>query len=124
MTTEQTPSRARAILRAVLAAITFRLTRYEIAEESMLPVLAPGDRVLGEKRPRSPKVGEVVTLDHPDRPGFTLVKRVAAVDGNRLTVLGDRPEASVDSRLFGPIPADSVQARLILAYHPLPIRPL
>lgn len=124
MKAHKTPSRARAILEAVLAALSFRLTRYEVAEESMLPVLAPGDWVLAVKRPRSPKVGDVVAIDHPDRPGFTLVKRVAAVDGDRLTVLGDRPEASVDSRLFGVIASDSVQARLILVYRPLPMRPL
>lgn len=124
MKAHTTPSRARAILEAVLAALSFRLTRYEVAEESMLPVLAPGDWVLAVKRPRSPKVGDVVAIDHPDRPGFTLVKRVAAVDGDRLTVLGDRPEASVDSRLFGVIASDSVQARLILVYRPLPMRPL
>ncbi|WKZ82459.1 MAG: nickel-type superoxide dismutase maturation protease [Acidimicrobiia bacterium] len=124
MKAHKTPSRARAILEAVLAALSFRLTRYEVAEESMLPVLAPGDWVLAVKRPRSPNVGDVVAIDHPDRPGFTLVKRVAAVDGDRLTVLGDRPEASVDSRLFGVIASDSVQARLILVYRPLPMRPL
>lgn len=124
MKAHKTPSRTRAILEAVLAGLSFRLTRYEVAEESMLPVLAPGDWVLAVKRPRSPKVGDVVAIDHPDRPRFTLVKRVAAVDGDRLTVLGDRPEASVDSRLFGVIASDSVQARLILVYRPLPMRPL
>lgn len=108
------------ILRAVAAllgaAVTLRLTRYEIAEHSMLPVLAPGDWVLGIRRPRSIVAGDVVVFDHPGRPGFALVKRVVDAADGRVTVHGDAP--GVDSRSFGPIDREAITARLVLRYHP------
>ena len=46
-----------------------------------------------------------------------LVKRVAALDGGALTILGDNP-ASTDSRTFGPVPASSVRWRVVFRYWP------
>ncbi len=43
-------------------------------------------------------------LEHPGRPGFLIVKRVAEVRPNGYYVLGDAPEASTDSRHFGAVP--------------------
>ncbi len=118
------------------ALLIARLTRYEIAEESMGPALSPGDRVLGIRHPREIAAGDIVVLQMPDRPGFEIVKRVAAVGGDTLDtpdgartvgadevwVLGDDPAAgSIDSRHFGPVTRDSIQAKLIWRYQPLPI---
>jgi signal peptidase I len=118
---------------AVFAA---RLTRYEIAENSMRPTLSPGDWVLGLRRPQRIAAGDIVVLDLPGRPGFEIVKRVAAVGGDALEtpdgprtvgtdevwVLGDDPAAgSVDSRHFGPVGRSSIQAKLIWRYQPLPV---
>ncbi|MDX1692007.1 MAG: S26 family signal peptidase [Acidimicrobiia bacterium] len=114
-----------------LAALASRLVRYEIAEDSMEPTLSDGDWVLAVRSLRGPRVGDVVVLDHPERPGFELVKRVTAVAGDRVGdihllpgevwVEGDDPVAgSVDSRRFGPVLAGSVQARVVLRYRPLP----
>jgi signal peptidase I len=47
------------------------------------------------------------------------VKRVRAVAGDDVTVVGDRPEASTDSRTFGPIPRRNVIGRPVLRYAPL-----
>ncbi|MEX1207929.1 MAG: S26 family signal peptidase [Acidimicrobiia bacterium] len=114
------------ILRAagatVLAALSLRLTRFEIAEESMTPALMPGDWVLAVKRPRGIRVGDVVVFEM--QPGFEVVKRVAEPPPGSagLWLLGDHPGAgSVDSRSLGAIPRDRVIARLILRYHPRPL---
>ena len=105
----------------LLAAVTGRLTRYEIAEESMLPALRPGDWVFATKRPRRVEPGMVVVFEM--RPGFEAVKRVAPppADAEGLWLLGDNPEAgSIDSRTLGPIDPERVTARVLLRYRPLP----
>jgi len=55
------------------AALARRLVAYEIADHSMEPGLRPGDWVLG-LRCRDARRGQVVVFDHPQRPGFKLVK--------------------------------------------------
>jgi len=124
---------AGAVLGLLSAALLLRVTRYEIVEESMIPALAPGDWTLGIKRPRAVSTGQIVVFEHPRRPGFELVKRVAAAPGGRIHgrtmkpgemwVEGDAPgSGSVDSRTLGAIPLTSLQARLALRYKPLPFR--
>lgn len=90
----------------------------------MIPVLQPGDWVLGVRNPTSVDVGDVVVVDHPERPGFRLVKRVVDRDADGLVLGGDNPGRSVDSRQFGSVPAEEVLARLVLVYHPRPLRSL
>ncbi|MFH1105323.1 MAG: S26 family signal peptidase [Actinomycetota bacterium] len=106
-----------------VAALTLRLRRYEIAEESMSPTLSPGDRVLATRHPHRVKPGDVVVFEL--RPGFDVVKRVAVpppgVDG--VWVLGDNPGAgSVDSRTLGPIAPERIEARVEMRSRPRPIR--
>lgn len=58
----------------------------------MYPTLAPGERVLFDTlayRLERPRPGDVVLARHPTRPSTKLVKRVAAVPGDRVTVEGD-----------------------------------
>lgn len=113
-----------------------RLTRYEIAEESMRPALEPGDWVVALRHPGRIAPGDVVVLDLPGRPGFEIVKRVTAVEGDTLEtpdgprtvppgevwVMGDDPSAgSVDSRHFGPVQRAQITARLLWRYRPLPL---
>jgi signal peptidase I len=123
------------VLAAVgIAELVRRLVAYEIADHSMEPTLRPGDWVLGLRRHRARR-GEVVVFDHPLRPGFEMVKRVAAGAGEemgRVTlgpgevwVLGDNPDAgSVDSRALGPIRFEWLRARLLLRYRPGPVSPI
>ena len=71
----------------------------------MEPTLVDGQGLLGIAT-RSARVGELRCLEHPDRPGFWLVKRVAEVhpDGT-MSVLSDNREATLaDSRSFGAVP--------------------
>lgn len=88
---------------------------------SMVPTLEPGDRLLVEAwtyRHRSPKPGEVVLAADPRRPRRELAKRVAAVDADSLTLMGDGTR-STDSRTFGAIPLEKVKWRAVARYWPL-----
>jgi signal peptidase I len=114
---------------ATAARLRSRLVAYEIADHSMEPALRPGDWVLGVRGGRA-RPGDVVVFDHPHRPGFDMVKRVAgpgeqitgpAPEPGELWVLGDNPAAgSVDSRFLGPIPRTCLRARLLIRYRPGP----
>ena len=80
---------------------------------SMLPTLRPGDRLVVVALP--PRVGDVVALHHDGR---VMVKRVAAIDGSRVTVHGDNAAASTDSRTFGAVSLRSVLGRAVYRYAP------
>jgi len=83
----------------------------------MRPTLEEGDRLL-VRRTRRPRPGDVVALAHPSRPGLTMVKRVAGVEGDDVVVVGDNPVASTDSRLFGPVPRALVRGVAFYRYAP------
>jgi nickel-type superoxide dismutase maturation protease len=73
-----------------------------VAGPSMEPTLSDGDWVLARATARiSP--GHLVVVEHPQRPGLLLVKRVDRVGPDGYWVLGDAPSASTDSRHFGPV---------------------
>jgi signal peptidase I len=69
---------------------------YQVTSASMLPTLAPGDLVLGEKLARLPARGDVVVVRG-------LVKRVIGLPGDRVAMQGETPV--IDDR-----PADSCDA--------------
>jgi len=71
----------------------------------MEPTVVDGQGLIGVPS-RTARVGQLRCLQHPERSGFWLVKRVADVhaDGT-MSVLSDNREATVaDSRSFGPVP--------------------
>lgn len=76
----------------------------------MRPTLEPGDGVIGVAFPRV-RTGQLRVVEHPQRPGFWLVKRVGAVEGTganaRFEALSDNSDATgvVDSRRLGLLPA-------------------
>ena len=91
-----------------------------VTGKSMVPTLEPGDRLFVEARSyrrRSPLPGEIVLAADPRAPHRELVKRVAALEGGAVTILGDNP-ASTDSRTFGLVPASSVRWRVLFRYWP------
>jgi nickel-type superoxide dismutase maturation protease len=94
----------------------------------MSPTLEPGDWALAVS-PARVRRGRVVVVEHPDRPGLEMVKRVIAIAGelaphgrvlgtDEIWVQGDAPEASTDSRNFGPIRRDHVRGEVRLVYWP------
>ena len=96
------------------------LLRVEVAEQSMLPALRPGDWLLA-RRTRSIRPGQVVLAWHPGRPDFLLVKRAARrVDGG-WWLASDNPVAgAVDSSRFGPVSDDLIVGRVLARYWPFP----
>lgn len=84
-----------------------RRRRFRVNGNSMLPLLQPGEEILvnvAAYRHALPQVGHIVVVEHPERPGFQMVKRVAAVDENgNCVVVGDNPYESTDSRTFGAV---------------------
>jgi nickel-type superoxide dismutase maturation protease len=100
----------------------------EIEGSSMRPTLEPGDWAVA-LRTRRIGVGQVVVVEHPERRGFELVKRITVIPGEgspdgreldpgQVWVEGDAPGASTDSRSFGPIGADGVRGRVVLVWWP------
>jgi nickel-type superoxide dismutase maturation protease len=119
-----------ALFAGIAAAYGFqrwRPFRVEVAGMSMRPTLEPGDWALAV-RARRVRRGDVVVVEHPERPGFELVKRVAHAPGDRapdgselideVWIEGDDPEASSDSRRFGPVPVERVRARVRWVWWP------
>lgn len=103
-------------LLAALVVVAWRiLERVEVGGDSMRPTLLAGDRLL-VVRGLGARPGDLVVVDDPDGRRGPLVKRVAAVRGAEVTVLGDNRPASTDSRAFGPVRA--VRGRAVYRYHP------
>jgi nickel-type superoxide dismutase maturation protease len=103
---------------AVAGAVALRVVRrVEVTGASMRPTLEPGDRllVLAGRRVRA---GDLVALADPRQPARTLVKRVGRVQEADLTVFGDDPAASTDSRSFGPVARRTVLGRAVYRYAP------
>lgn len=84
-----------------------------VSGRSMEPTLRSGERiwVLRAWLASGPQPGQIWYLDGPDGP---VVKRVAAIgpDG-ALTVLGDNPEHSADSRTWGTLPVRACRGRVL-----------
>ncbi len=96
--------------------------RVQVRDESMLPTLRPGDRLLVDRaayRDRAPRPGEIVVLVDPEVPSRWLVKRVGPPGPTPgIVVLSDAPGATRDSRRFGPVPRDRIVGRVYRRYYP------
>jgi nickel-type superoxide dismutase maturation protease len=107
--------------------LRLRPSRVRIEGTSMAPALLPDDWCL-IVRPRAWRRGDIVVVEHPDRPGYEMVKRLAGVPGETVSGLalatgefwveGDHAEASTDSRRFGPLMEDALKGRVVLIYAP------
>lgn len=81
----------------------------------MLPVLPPGTYVYGSRYYKKLSIGDTVIFVHD---GKEKIKRISKTDGSRLYVIGDHPEASVDSRQFGWIERSDVLAKVFWPHAP------
>lgn len=83
----------------------------------MRPTLAEGDRLVVVRDGRA-RPGDLVVVPDPRDQGRLVVKRVVYSSAAGLTVRGDNPRASTDSRDFGPVAASSVRGRVVYRYGP------
>jgi signal peptidase I len=60
--------------------------RFAVVEDSMRPLIEPGDWIIGRRRARSPERGDIVVFEHPGVSGRNLVKRVVALSGERVDI--------------------------------------
>ena len=98
--------------------------RAEVAEESMVPALLPGDWLLLDPTCRRwPRPGSIVVVREP-ATGILAIKRVAArgragaLRPREAWLLGDAADGSIDSRRYGPLDADDLVARAWFRYGP------
>jgi len=107
----------------------------------MLPTLSwNGDAVLisnfFHRRGRNISVGDVISFEHPVRPGMRSIKRVIGMPGDVVCrdtpgkgqgwlvqvpegccwLVGDNMAASRDSRMFGPLPLALVRGKVLAAW--------
>jgi nickel-type superoxide dismutase maturation protease len=81
---------------------------YRIEGESMLPALRPGQLVLG-CRWIHPRSGQVVVA----RRNVRVIKRVTKIMSDGLWLEGDNAAVSTDSRHFGAVPGDQIEAVIL-----------
>ena len=87
----------------------------------MVPALRHGDWVIA-LRSQKVRPGQVVLAEHPERPGFLLVKRAARREGGGWWLASDFADApgATDSRQFGPVAPERVVGRVLARYWPKP----
>ena len=85
----------------------------------MEPALREGDWLLVVPPRRRTRTGDVVLVRDPRERERLLLKRVAAVSAEGVSVAGDHADHSTDSRHFGAIPHADVIGRAAFRYAPL-----
>lgn len=75
----------------------------------MLPALRPGQIVVGQ-RGRKLRVGDVVIFKHG---GLQKIKRVRSIKNDKFYLLGDNAPKSTDSRSFGWLSKNMIEAKII-----------
>ena len=110
--------RAAALAAAALLAAGAAHTRLAVAGTSMAPTLRPGDRLLVRRWPRRVVTGAMIVVADPREPRRLVVKRVGEVRAGAVTLLGDNPAASTDSRSWGAVPVAAVRGRVVYRYAP------
>ena len=116
------------VVAAAAAVARYRPARVAIEGSSMAPTHLPDDWVL-VVTPDHFDRDDVVVVEHPQRPGYEIVKRLVAVPGDEFDgrvlepdeywVEGDFAEHSTDSRAFGSVMRAQLKAKAVLIYWPL-----
>ena len=93
---------------------------YAVSGDSMSPTLKHGDWLLAVSACRlRPRVGRIVVFREPRTGGRLAIKRIVARERGGWFVLGDQPARSTDSRAFGAIPDEAIEAVVLCRYGPL-----
>ena len=97
------------------------LLRVAVSEHSMVPALRHGDWLIA-LRTRRIRPGQIVLAEHPERPGFLLVKRADRRTASGWWLGSDFADAPgvTDSRHFGPVAPERVVGPVLARYWPKP----
>ena len=90
----------------------------------MSPTLREGDWLLGvSARLLPPAPGRIVVFRQPRAGARLSIKRVAVRESGREAggwfMLGDNPPRSTDSRAYGVVPEERIEAVVVACYGPL-----
>lgn len=139
MNLRRTLGLAAAAAAALLASRRLRRLRLEpmlVQGDSMRPTLVPGQRIAIAPLTGPPPRGALVVVRRPtsqvEGEPLEVVKRVAALPGERVRlagtettlaadeylVLGDNPAHSTDGRSFGPVHSEDIVGVVRFAYWP------
>jgi nickel-type superoxide dismutase maturation protease len=88
----------------------------------MAPRLRRGALVIAEPIDGTTRLraGDVVVARRPDQPQLEVIKRIHSIDAAGIFLTGDNPNASTDSRNFGPVRREHIIARVRWRCWPLP----
>ena len=81
-----------------------------VSGDSMVPSFSAGRLVYATNRYTILSRGDIVIIWHQ---GLEKIKRIQAIDGDRLYVVGDNRLASTDSRTFGWLDRNVVRGKVI-----------
>lgn len=109
------------LMQRLIAAPARLILRVEVDGPSMLPTLAPGERLLVHRTARV-RLGDIIVIVDPTEPSRALVKRLTGFEGSELVVSGDNQGASRDSGDFGPVPRTLLVGRAWYRYFPASTR--
>lgn len=88
---------------------------YTVVGTSMLPTLAPGERVWARVRPLARvQPGAIVVVRSPTPPPAILVKRLASRMDDSFTVKSDSPDGAFDSLRFGSLASSALLGEVTL----------
>jgi nickel-type superoxide dismutase maturation protease len=91
------------------AVVSTVVRRVAVEGASMIPTVAPGERVTVVRRWRRVRAGDVVVVRDPRSPSRLLLKRCVRTVGAMVDLRGDNEAVSTDSRDFGLVPARDVR---------------
>lgn len=80
-----------------------------VRSRSMAPKLRPGQLIIATRIFRKLHPGQVVILERDNKQ---LIKRIELIEDDKLFVVGDNLQASIDSRQFGWLDKRAVIARV------------
>ncbi len=84
-----------------------------VSGNSMSPTLSDGDAVL-IKPVKAAKSGDLILASHPYKSNVKILKRVGEIsDSGQMTLIGDNPSESTDSRSFGSISSKHLIGKVV-----------
>lgn len=93
------------------------ILKFEIKEESMKPLINPGDLVLVERISfffRDPKISDLVIFQISKDKFY--IKKITAKKGGEYFMGGENKRESIDSRHFGWIKSSAIIGRVFYIY--------